>query len=62
VLVGWDIAELAVQAAGVVPVDPLHSGVFDVVDGAQRAVRNGLLGPTASVLNSPIVVSAKALS
>src|SRR6202011_2362259 len=29
--VGWDVVELAVQAAVVEPVDPLHRGVLDVV-------------------------------
>jgi hypothetical protein len=37
VLVRWDVIEQAVQPAGVVPVDPLHRGVLDVVDGFQRA-------------------------
>ena len=35
-LVGWDVVELAVPGI-VVPVDPLHRCVFDVVDRAQRA-------------------------
>jgi hypothetical protein len=48
------------QSAAVVSVDPFHRGVFDVVDGFQRAVRNGLCRPMASVLNNPIVVSGSA--
>ena len=61
VFVGRNVVELAVQSAAVVPVDPFHRRVFHVVDGPQRAGQNGLPRPTASVLNNPIVVSAKAL-
>ena len=53
------------QAAGsrapseevVVPVDPLHRDVLNVVEGTQGPARNGLRQLMASVLNSPIVVS-----
>ena len=46
------------QPAVVVPVDPLQGGDLDLVDG--RATDRG--GLISSVLNSPIVVSARALS
>jgi hypothetical protein len=36
VFFGWNVVKLAVQAAIVVPVDPLHRGVLHVVDRAQR--------------------------
>lgn len=36
VLLGWDVVEQTVQAAVVVPVDPLHRRVFDVVDRLKR--------------------------
>jgi hypothetical protein len=62
VFVGRDVVELAVQAPVVEPIDPLHGRVFDVVDGAQGPVREGLPRPTHSVLNKLIVVSANALS
>ncbi len=34
---GWDVAEVAVQAAGVVPVDPTEGGEFYVLDGLPRS-------------------------
>ena len=37
VFFGWNVVELAVQAAIVVPVDPLHRRLLHVVDRAQRA-------------------------
>jgi hypothetical protein len=58
-----------VQAAGsrtpsaevVVPVDPLHRDVLNVVEARKGPARNGLRQLMASVLNSPIVVSVGAL-
>ena len=38
VFVGWDVVELAVQASIVVPLDPLHGRVVNIVDSAQWAV------------------------
>ena len=56
-LVGWDLVELAVQTTVVVPVD--HSMVAYSISSRVHSgpVRNGLAGPTASVLNKSIVVS-----
>lgn len=33
---GWDVFQDAVQTAVVVPVDPFHRWVLDVVEGSQR--------------------------
>jgi hypothetical protein len=35
---GWSVVEVAVQARGVVPVDPAEGGQLDVVDGLPRAL------------------------
>ena len=61
-LLGRDVVEPAVQAAIVVPVDPLHRRVLDVVDRAQRARQERLAATDGFGLNNPIVVSASALS
>ena len=60
-LIGWDVVELAVQAADV---ESTHSIVAYSTSSIVRngPPRNGLPRPTASVLNNPIVVSANALS
>jgi len=39
---GWDVAELAVQAGGVVPADPLDGGEFDLGGGLPNAVSDQL--------------------
>ena len=62
VLVGRDVVEPAVQSADVVPVDPFIVAYSTSSIMRSGPVTNGLCRPTASVLNNPIVVSAKALS
>src|ERR1700737_1097451 len=61
VFVGWDVVELAVQSA--VVDQSTHSIVVYSTSSMVRSgpARNGLRRPTASVLNSPIVVTARAL-
>ena len=54
---GWDVAGGAVQAAVVEPVDVLEGGDLDLFDGPPWP--RGLI---SWVLNSPITVSARALS
>ena len=53
----WDVAAGLKQAAVVEPVDVLEGGDLDLLDGAPRPARL-----ISSVLNSPITVSARALS
>lgn len=38
---GWDVAEVAVQAAGVVPIHPAQGRQLDVLDGPPRAAAGG---------------------
>ena len=53
---GWDVAAVFVQAAVVVPVDPFQYGDVDLFCRAP-----GPRGLNSSVMNNPIVVSARAL-
>jgi hypothetical protein len=38
---GWDVAEVAVEAGGVVPVNPAQGGQLDVFDGLPRPAAGG---------------------
>jgi hypothetical protein len=51
----------AVQTSVVVPIDPPGGGVLDVGDGLVGAVVEGVV-MIASVLNSPMIDSVRALS
>jgi hypothetical protein len=53
----WEVADLAVQPAVVVPVDVGESGQLDLLEGAQGPWRR-----ISSVLDSPMVDSARLLS
>jgi len=53
----WDVADRLQQPAVVEPVDPLQGGVLDVVDALPGTRRR-----MSSVLYSPMIVSASALS
>ena len=53
----WDVAAGFEKTPVVEPVDVLEGGDFDLLDGAPRAARFD-----SSVLNSPITLSASALS
>ncbi|MCH9734206.1 MAG: hypothetical protein K0U78_06595 [Actinomycetia bacterium] len=44
---GWQVVELAVQAAGVVPVHPAQGGQFEALDGLP-----GRLGPARRMMCS----------
>ncbi len=58
---GWDVAECAVEAFGVEPVDPLQGGQLDLVDVAPRASPADQLGLVETVdrLGERIVVGVR---
>ena len=54
---GWDVADLTVESVVVEPVDVAQGGEFDLLEGAPGPGRR-----ISSVLNSPMVDSARLLS
>ena len=58
----WDVPDLGVEPAVVVPVDPACGGVFHVRDRRERAVMERIVLGHCLGLNKPIVDSASALS
>ena len=63
VLDGWDAAQAVHEPVGVVPVHPLGGEQFDISQAMQGApLERRVIAGVASVLYSPIVVSARALS
>src|SRR4051812_6212246 len=53
VFFGRNVVELAVQPAVVEPIDPLHRGVFHVVEGAQRAAEERATATDSFGLEQP---------
>lgn len=58
---GWDVAEGAVEAFGVEPVDPAERGQLEVLDGAPGTVAAGEFGLVEPVdrLGQRVVVAVR---